>query len=136
MLRTQVLLALIGAVVGFFVLFERFQAGIDVPVYRAWLALGGGVGTVLSVHLTRDGFGRPGMWGGVQAILSACIATLAAGVIGGTIALPIFGTMFGPWLLVVSFVQAPLLFVPWAGGLLMIHWAYAKFRAERETIFR
>ncbi len=73
---------------------------------------------------------------GVYAAVSSIASVLLAGVIGGTIALPVFGTMFGPWLLVVTFVQAPVLLLPVTVALWAFHISYQRYRDERETIFQ
>lgn len=99
-------------------------------------AIGGAVGLSSAVFLTREGFGHRGIFFGVYAAVSSIASVLLAGVIGGTIALPVFGTMFGPWLLVVTFVQAPVLLLPVTFALWAFHISYQRYRDERETIFQ
>jgi hypothetical protein len=129
------LVVAVGALIGFFTLYNQFVAAEGISVYRGWLGIGGMIGALLGVRLSRDGFGHEGTRGALRAVFASCVATGLTGVIGGTIALPILGTMFGPWLLVVSFAQGPALLLLWLIALLVVQRAYGLLRDERDSIF-
>jgi len=50
-------------------------------------------------------------------------------------ALPLYGTMFGPFTLFVSLFSAPLLALLWVNVLVGAHFLLAIWRTERDTIF-
>jgi hypothetical protein len=72
-LRAYIMLAVIGGVFGFFLLYDKFVEAAEVPVYRAWLAIGGAVSLSSAVFLTREGFGHRGIFLGSMRL---CLASL------------------------------------------------------------
>ena len=96
-----------------------------------WVAICGAVGLPLSVYLLRGWIG----FGLLRAAAGFALVTLLAGVIGGTLALPIHGTMFGSWLIVMTLVSAPILSVLWLATYAAVHAAFRRWRIERDTIF-
>ncbi|MCW1951376.1 MAG: hypothetical protein KIH44_008410, partial [Octadecabacter sp.] len=54
---------------------------------------------------------------------------------GGTLGLPLYGTMFGPFIVVVTLLGAPILAMLWAFTLLGIHILLASYQRERDSIF-
>jgi hypothetical protein len=61
--------------------------------------------------------------------------TFIGSLIGGTLGLPFYGTMFGPFIVVVTLMGAPLLAMLWAFNLLGAHVLLGIYRSERDTIF-
>ena len=55
-------------------------------------------------------------------------------LIGGTLALPFYGTMFGPFTLVVTLLNAPFLAVLWIWTLFSAHLMIKERRIERDSI--
>ena len=94
------------------------------------------LGALLAAIILRESFGRPGVWGACQAIVSGAVATCLMGIIAGTMLLPVYGTMFGPWLIIVTIIVKPWLMVPWSLTLYGFHKARAEYAAEQDTIYR
>ena len=100
-------------------------------VWDVWMIFAGAIGADIGLFSARHSFGngvRTALWG-------ACIVTGVATVIGGTLALPGYGTMFGPFAVFVTFWSSPLLFLFWCIMLLAVHLLFLKWRQERETIY-
>ncbi len=132
-------LSLIGAGLSFLIAVriggrDFFARGVG--AYDLWMVLAGATGAALSLWQVRGRFGHPGLHGLRRALGGMAIITLAAPIIGGTLALPLYGTMFGPFALAVTFAGAPFTAVIWAAGLCGVHALFFTHRAERETIFR
>lgn len=53
---------------------------------------------------------------------------------GGTLALPFYGTMFGPFTLVVTLIKAPILALLWTSSLLSAHFMIKVRRDERDSV--
>ena len=100
------------------------------------LALASAGGACISGYLLRDRFGFVGRMGFTKACFGSVLATLALGVAAGTLVLPIFGTMFGPWLLVLTIATKPWMALPWLAALYGFHLAFISYRNERKTIYR
>ena len=66
---------------------------------------------------------------------SAILISFAGSLIAGTLALPLYGTMFGPFALAVIFVSSPLLAGLWAFNLFGVHVLMCQWRIERDSIF-
>ena len=124
-----------GALVGVFFLYDSLADRFSLSIFRAWLGVAGALGAVGSLYIMRSHFGKTGPLGTAQAIFSGVMATLLTGIIGGTVALPVYGTMFGAWLVIASFIQNPILLLPWAAGIYAVHRAFLVYRKERDTIF-
>lgn len=93
----------------------------------------GGLGSAI---LVRDRLGREGTRGVLSAIAGGVLATALLGIIAGTIVLPIFGTMFGPWLVLMTAATKPWYVLPWIASLYGMHKARRSYLAEQETLFR
>lgn len=105
-------------------------------LYDLWVVLAGAVGAVGALWQLRHRFGFPGAAGLGRAALAAAILTLGAAIVAGTLILPPWGTMFGPFLLIVTCAAVPLLGLCWLAGLAAIRVLHMELRIERETIFR
>lgn len=105
-------------------------------LYDVWLLLAGGVSAVAAIYLGHRWLGHSGLKGLGRTIVGALVITFVAALIGGTIALPIYGTMFGPLALVGTFVDQPLLLLLWVTAVLGSNLAFGLYRRERDTIFR
>ncbi|MEL6913327.1 MAG: hypothetical protein AAFP13_02375 [Pseudomonadota bacterium] len=102
-------------------------------VLSALASCAGGLG---SAFFLREHFGHGGTLGIVTVLAGGFFATALLGIIAGTILLPIFGTMFGPWLILLTAVTKPWLAAPWLWALFRMHQAREAYLVERETIFR
>lgn len=107
------------------------------PVAGEWLcAICAALGAIISGLVMRHRFGHSGIAGGFSAAGGALVATLLLGVVAGTFVLPIFGTMFGPWLVVSAVLNKPWLVLPWLLALYGLHLAMSEYRTEQDSIFR
>ena len=127
-----------GALLGFDAL-EELQAMDELVGVAAgnWLStILAASGALLAVIILRAHFGHPGLYGAVKAVVVGCISTCLMGVIAGTFLLPVFGTMFGPWLMITTLIVKPWLALPWALALFAFNVARREYDRERESIFR
>ncbi len=131
-------IAFFGAIVAFIVV-NQLGGGNEIirslSYYDYWIICCGAIGAPAGALLARDWFGHPGLRGLARAATGALIVSFLASIIAGTLALPFYGTMFGPFSLVVTMLGAPLLAVIWISMLLGAHFLVAAWRRERETIF-
>lgn len=109
--------------------FERlFDMG------SVWLILASAVGGAFGFYLVRSMFGRDGVAGFAWATLGGFAMCLAGAVIGGTVALPGYGSMYGLIMLFNMVSTAPItLFVIWS-AVLLIHVRFRDYVKERDTV--
>lgn len=103
--------------------------------YDYWIVLSGATGGCVGLYMGRNWMGLPGMRGIVFALIGMIWISFLGGLVGGTLALPIYGTMFGPFTLFVSLFSAPLLALFWGCILLAAHFLIMMWRTERDSIF-
>lgn len=119
----------------------RLSAGpADLPFvapdwYGLWIVAAGAIGALVGLFLVQERLGHAGPAGWRRAAAGAVLLSFAGSVIAGTLALPIYGTMFGPMSLVVTLIDLPLLGLAWAGCLMGAQGLLRRWRAERESIF-
>lgn len=138
-LMAYAVIALAGAVAAFVVTLRLGRSGMltgGPGLYDLWVVVAGAAGAVAALWHLRDRFGLPGLAGAGQAALAALILTLGAAIVAGTLILPPWGTMFGPFLMLVSLVAVPILGLCWLAALAAAHLLHKTLRDERETIFR
>ena len=104
--------------------------------YDLWSILSGSIGALAALYLGRKSFGYPGRFGWARAFVGIGFVTFMAALIGGTIALPIFGTMFGPFALALTFFAHPGLLAFWVFILICTHLLAQNYRRERDSIFK
>ena len=104
-------------------------------LYDIWLALSGAIGAASALSMGRRFLGRSDLLGAVQVLLVFPMITLIAALIAGSLALPIYGTMFGPLALVTTLISNPFLAGVWITAIFGAHAAYAIYREEREVFF-
>ncbi|MEY1555973.1 hypothetical protein AB3Y40_10105 [Yoonia sp. R2331] len=103
--------------------------------YDYWVILSGALGAAVGLYFGGKWFGRAG-WAGLRhGAVGLCVTTFAASVAAGTFALPGYGTMFGPFAAVLTFLESPLLLVFWVSILTACHLLFATWRRERDTLF-
>ncbi|MEM9349856.1 MAG: hypothetical protein AAGA47_06315 [Pseudomonadota bacterium] len=103
----------------------------------AWLCtLCAAIGGVTAPILVRDWFGHAGVCGIIYALVGGLMATMLLGVFAGTLILPVFGTMFGPLLVLTASIAKPWFLLPWVISLKGLHSAMVEYRAEQDTIYR
>ena len=111
-----------------------FFAG-PMSAYELWIVLSGAIGGALGLFLNRHRMGQGGSTGAVQALGAIVLSNATGAVICGTLALPLYGTMFGPFTLIMILVSSPLLSLIWLANQLATHLLLARFHAERDSIF-
>lgn len=138
LIQAYTALGTVGAAVGLVVAIRIGGGALllrPLAAYDLWLIASSAVGAMIALHLLRDRFGGPGLAGAVRALPAALAASLLAAVIGGTLALPLYGTMFGPFALGVTLFGAPLLGLAWAAAFVLAHVMLAAWHLERDSIF-
>ncbi len=132
------LIAVFGAGISF-VAVARIGHGAGLShamsIYEQWIVVAGAIGAAAGLYLARDRFGWPGTQGAIRALRGGLIATVTGPVVAGTLALPLYGTMFGPFTFLVMLAGAPILALLWVLNLSAIHVLFRAWRRERNTIF-
>lgn len=108
----------------------------DLDPLTVWTVAAGGIGgfcAFFSCHRTYLGF--PGLVGWIWAGFGAVMITAVAAVIGGTLILPYYGTMFAPFQVVVAMIEFPYLAAAWIAMLVCAHKLLQPWRRERDSIF-
>jgi len=103
--------------------------------YQAWIIFASGLGGMLALFLSGDRMGQSGRGGAIRALAGAIWVTFIGALIAGTLGLPFYGTMFGPFIVVVTLLGAPILALLWAFNLLGVHFLLAAYQRERDSIF-
>ena len=132
-------MALFGAAIGLMVAARLGHGGIvteGMGPYDLWIVLSGACGGAAGLWFMRHRMGLPGLHGAARAVGGVIGVSLLGPVIGGTLALPLYGTMFGPFTLAVMLAGAPLLGGFWFFTLAMIHVLLRDWQDERDSIFR
>lgn len=107
-----------------------FQRGMT--LYEMWVLCAGAAGAALALYVVRDRFGRES-W--VHLAIGIVVVTFLAPIIAGTLALPLYGTMFGPFTLAIIFAAAPTTAMLWLLNLIGVHLLMRSWMVERESIF-
>lgn len=111
------------------------QSSVDLTAQNAWVCFCGAAGTIWATYLCRDWVGHSGKMGLLWAVFAAGAVTLLASIASGSLILPLYGTMFGPFSVIMTFISNPAVAIVWFSSLVAGHIAKAKWREERDTIF-
>lgn len=103
--------------------------------YERWIVLCAGLGAVTALFLSGDRMGQGGPWSAARALAGAIWVSIVGAIIAGTLALPLYGTMFAPFSLVITLATSPVIALIWAAHLLGIHILLGIFQRERDSIF-
>lgn len=103
--------------------------------YDYWIILAGALGAAVGLYIGSPRLGHPGLLGFRRALFGYVVVTFAATVVAGSLALPGYGTMFGPFAAILTFWETPLLLAFWATVLVACHLLFAIWRRERDTLF-
>lgn len=103
--------------------------------YQMWVVVASSCGGMMALFLSGDRLGQAGRTGAMRGAAGAIWVTFIGALIGGTLSLPFYGTMFGPFIVVVTFMGAPMLAMLWAVNLFGIHVLLGLYQRERDTIF-
>lgn len=114
----------------------RFLTGAPIgQSHLIWCTFSGLVGAVWSTILCLKWMGHRGAIGWAQFTLALAGITFMTSLVAGSLILPIYGTMFGPFSAAMMFIDAPLVALAWCGATLCGHLIIIKWRQERDTIF-
>lgn len=102
-----------------------------------WTLLAGCIGGASGLWACYERwFGHEGARGWASALIGAFITSGIGSVIAGTLILPFYGTMFGPFQLIMLIVAYPSLGLIWLGMLMCAHGLLGQWRQERDSIFQ
>lgn len=127
--------ALFGAALAFIIVLRLDPDAVfnrAMTIYETWIVASGFIGGASATYLSRHTLGRPELWITVRGIVST---TFLASLIAGTLALPLYGTMFGPFTLVVVFFASPITAFLWICNLFAVHEFVREWQRERNSIF-
>lgn len=103
-------------------------------LFSLWGAASGAVGGWIALRLSAHRLGHPGLSGTFRALGGIVSISVIAALIAGTLILPLYGTMFGPFSLAMTLIGSPLAAVLWLLGLWLSHRLIATWRRERESV--
>ena len=131
------LVGVCSAVLGFLAVHHLDQTALfnGLSWYQTWIIVASALGGMIALFLSGDRMGQSGRTGIMRAVAGAIWVTFIGALIGGTLGLPLYGTMFGPFIVVVTLFGAPILAMLWAFNLLGIHFLLASYQRERDSIF-
>ncbi|MBI1418551.1 MAG: hypothetical protein GC146_15150 [Limimaricola sp.] len=105
-------------------------------LFSLWGAASGAVGGWVALRLSAHRLGHPGLPGTLRALGGIITISFIAALIAGTMILPGYGTMFGPFSLAMTLIGSPIVAVLWLLGLWLSHKLIATWRHEQESVHR
>jgi len=102
---------------------------------QIWIITAASIGGMVALFLSGDRLGQEGAKGALRGVAGGLWVTFVGALVGGTLALPVYGTMFGPFLVFVTLIGAPMLSLLWIVSLTGVHLLMGKYQRERDTIF-
>ena len=132
------LLGVFGAGMGFLAVTRLSEGAFfdrGMSLYEYYIVLAGALGSMAALFLSGDRMGRPGADGVLRGLAGGVWVSFVGAVIAGTLALPGYGTMFGPFTMAVTLAGAPILAFFWVANLLAVHVLMANWQRERDSIF-
>ncbi len=96
-----------------------------------WFIASGIYGALAGLYMGRRWLGQRGRLGYLRAVAGALVISFAGALIGGTLALPVFGTMFGPLMFALTLWGQPPLALIWGLVLIAAHGLIMTWRSER-----
>ena len=126
---------LFGAATAMITVTQLAEAGrmpAQFSLYEQWVIVCGAIGAMSAFGLSGPRFGREGLSGVFSAVRGALWVSIVGSVIAGTLALPLYGTMFGPITLAVILAQSPILALCWFANLIAAHILLRGFRVEQD----
>ncbi len=131
------LVGICSAVLGYLAVLHLDHTAFFEPLswYQTWIIVASGLGGMTALFLSGDRMGQAGAAGAMRAVAGAIWMTFIGALIGGTFGLPLYGTMFGPFIVVVTLIGAPILAMLWAFNLFGVHMLMSIYQRERDSIF-
>lgn len=137
-LLAYVIIAALGMGLGYLAVLQ-FNDGralmMGMSWYETWIVLAAGLGAMLALFLAGDRVGHHGPWTMLRAVSGLIWVSLVGAIIAGTLSLPLYGTMFAPFTLVVTLATSPVIAVIWAVHMLAVNVLMAIYRSERDSVF-
>ena len=139
--RRLLLASLLGAVFGLILSWAALQTlswRVDVDQsewtrQESWLVLTGTAVVGGLVLFMRKHFGHSGAFGVVRTLVAGLWILFLAGVITGTLNMPLWGTTFGVIIIAGTLVKSPLLAALSLGVLALVHWLCSPWQDERNS---
>ncbi len=91
-------------------------------LYVLWIIFAGALSGGISLFIARGWMGRPGALGIARAIVGSIAVAIIGAVLAGTLILPVYGTFYGPFLLLSAFIAKPWIAIAWFAALLGAHY--------------
>lgn len=115
------------------------MAGLDAPYtlrielssFVYWVAIAGAMSGGVALYLSRGWMGGAGGLGFVRAIVGSVAVAAIASIIAGTLTVPFEGTIYGPLIVLSTFIAKPLLAAVWFAGMLAAHYLMTILEEER-----
>ena len=109
----------------------------DIKFFTFWALLAGAVGGTCGLLTSyRKYFGYEGLSGWCWAFFGGLMVSGIGAVVGGTLILPYYGTMFAPMKLIVVMFERPVFAFIWVAMVVCVHKLVAEWRTERDSIFK
>ncbi len=127
-----------GGLLSFFVVTQMGKSKILLRTLShadLWFVVAGILGALGGLYMARGWFGYCGLRGHIHAVCGVLVISFVGPLIGGTLALPFYGTMFGPMMFGLTLISNPILGLLWLGTLFAAHALIKSWRRERETLF-
>ena len=122
-----------------FIIVNEIGGGEDIVrsfgLLDLWMMVSGVIGSCLALSFSFKDLGHGGWWGAKHLMRAIVAVTVTGAVIGGTLALPLYGTMFGPLLVVMTLAAHRLLAVFWIATIIAAHFGHLIWRRERDSLF-
>lgn len=127
-----VLLSVLGALIAFVSVIRLRNIGpfFDIGLFEVWVSLAGACGAVLALKASSRFMGQVGVKGFAFALWGAFYLSLVGSLVAGTLVLPVYGTMFGPFTLAVTLIGAPILAAAWVSAVMLAHLTFVAYREE------
>jgi hypothetical protein len=103
--------------------------------YEIWTCIAGAIGAGLALYIAQQHLGHGGWRGWVRAAGGMVMLCFTGSIVTGTMVLPLYGTMFGPFTLTMILAGSPFLAALWLTTLCGAHLLVSVWRAERDSIF-
>lgn len=98
-----------------------------------WFVTAGILGALYGLYLGRNWMGHVGLRGNLKALGGILIISFGGALVGGTLALPFYGTMFGPLMFGLTLIGNPVMAILWLNTLVMSHFLMRIWRRERDA---
>lgn len=103
---------------------------LEPTLFTLWTVFAGGLGGGMALRAAKGWMGKPGALGLTRAIVGSIAVAILAAIVAGTLIVPLYGTVYGPLLIVSEFIAKPWLAVVWFAVLIGGHYLMAILEEE------